>query len=276
MKNLEKLLESEILSPESKKEIKEALEAAEKSIREELEVSFAKKLVADKQQMNIKLVGVIDEAVNNEIGELREDIVAARTLEVRYAKKLEDFKQEYTQKMNEAMSSVIEAYVKNEFKELRKDLLEAKKNTVLSKIFEAFADEFRKFGLTPTEKELSEQLEAANQRLATVEGNLTDAARSIKLESLLGNLSGSKRDIMRVLLENVTTDKLEERYNECVADVLNEEVKPADAKPITEGTEGSGTSKGKTVLVNEPAGKPLKEGKESAVEEIQRLAGIRK
>lgn len=274
MKNLDKLFESEILSPDAKKEIKEAFAAAEKSIREELEVTFAKKLIADKQQMNIKLVGVIDEAVNNEIGELREDIVNARTLEVRYAKKLEEFKQEYTKQMNEALSSIIESYVKIEFKELRTDLLEAKKNTVLSKIFEAFADEFRKFGLTPGEKELSEQLEAANQQLAAVQGSLEVASRSAKLEGLLANLTGGKRDVMRVILENVAEDKLDERYNECVADVLNEEV-ASSANPITEGAKTS--VEGKVVLANaSDAGKPLNEGKESAVDEIRRLAGIKR
>jgi len=274
MKNLDKLFESEILSPDAKKEIKEAFAAAEKSIREELEVTFAKKLIADKQQMNIKLVGVIDEAVNNEIGELREDIVNARTLEVRYAKKLEEFKQEYTKQMNEALSSIIESYVKIEFKELRTDLLEAKKNTVLSKIFEAFADEFRKFGLTPGEKELSEQLEAANQQLAAVQGSLEVASRSAKLEGLLANLTGGKRDVMRVILENVAEDKLDERYNECVADVLNEEV-ASSANPITEGAKTP--VEGKVVLANaSDAGKPLNEGKESAVDEIRRLAGIKR
>lgn len=226
MKEFQKLLESELLSSDAKTAIKEAIEGLKQNIREELEVSYAKKLVADKQNMNIKLVALIDESVKNELSELKEDIATARTLEVRYAKKLAEFKEEYKTKLNAALNETINTLVTKEFKELRADLLEAKKNHVFGKLIESFSAEFKSLGLTETESELKSKLDDATAKLAEANKNLKGLTREKKLESVLSNLTGQKREIMSTILENVAEDKIETRYNEALKAVLTEEVAP--------------------------------------------------
>lgn len=253
-KEFQKLLENDLLSPDVKKDIKEALESAQKSIREELEVTFAKKLVKDKADMNIKLVSLIDENVKAEVEELREDIAHARTQEVRYAKLLENFKAEYAEKMNKALNETIGALVAKEFKELRGDIFEAKKTHVFGKIMETFGEEFQKLGLTQAETDIKEQLAATSAKLVEAQNTIKKLSRDKTLEGLLSNLQGKNRKVMETILENVAEDKLEIRYNECIKSVLTEEATPPSGHPELEPTvDGKDKTKEPTVTAAIPA-----------------------
>lgn len=268
MTDLKTLLESELLSTDTKSAIKEALDSAKASIREGLEVEFAKKFVADKQAMNIKLTALIDESVKNEISELIEEVAQAKTTEVRYAKKLAEFKEEYVTKMNASISEAVTAMVDKEFSELRADILEAKKNHVFGKIVESFAEDCKSLFLTEDAAQLTETLNARTAELTEAQTNLANVKREQKLESVLSNLTGPKREVMRTILENVSIDKIEPRYNECVKAVLEDEAPAAaDSTP---------TDDPKKKVTTAPAVEDSTEGelKEAALNALRRSAGI--
>lgn len=228
-KEFKKLLESELLNDESKKELKEAIESfKEEAILEakkELETDYAKKMIAEKEELAKQMFSLIEESVAKEIEELKEDIKYYKEIEPKYAQKLEEFKKEYSEKMTAGFEKLVESQVKVEIKELEEDLLEAKNNNFGIQIFEAFRGTFEKLGVSDDVATIKKELEKVKSELAESKEEIAMGKREKIMESLLNNLNGSKRDVMKTILENVSTEKLEERYNETIESVLEESTK---------------------------------------------------
>src|SRR4030065_24488 len=141
MKEFKTLLESELLSDEVKKDLSEAVENLKQQLTEEVtktqEITYAKKLYREKKEMNAKVMETVKELVAAEVTELKEDIAKYRNLDITYAKKLEEFKIQYTDKLRKGAKKLIETRVAAELTELRQDLLETQKLNFGKKIFEA-------------------------------------------------------------------------------------------------------------------------------------------
>ena len=245
-KELQKLLESDLLNEETKKELSEAIETimedAVATAKSELEAEYAKKFVAEKEELVKSLNELIAESVESEIKELIDDINHYKEIEPTYAAKLQEFKEEYAKKLNESFAGLVESAVQDEMAELKDDLMESKNNHFGMQIFESFKETFEKLGISEDMKSLKEAHEKLEAELTESKQTISTMVRESKMGELLGNLSGSKREVMKTILENVETDKLESRYNETIDSVLEESVdhkeeKADDVDTLTESVD---------------------------------------
>ena len=240
--SFKQLLESELLNEETKTSLQEAIEAfKEQAITEaknSLEVEYAKKLLAEKEELTKKMFALVNEAVQAEIDELKEDIKYYKDIEPKYAQKLTEFKDEYAKQLSESFEGLVETQVKSEMVELKEDLVEAKQNNFGMKLFESFKETFEKIGITEDVQSIKAELETVTKSLEESTEEVAKMKREQLMEGLLSNLTGSKREVMKTVLENVDSEKLEARYNETIDSVLNESTgDKGDKKVVTESTD---------------------------------------
>lgn len=239
---LQKLLEAEVLSEDTKAELEEAfksqLNEAIAAAKEEAAADVRAELTEQWVQEKDTLIEAIDtkvgEYLENEIDELKEDIERFRDLEAEYAEKLVEAKGAMADELKgdladlvEKIDSFLEIRLAAEIEELREDIEDVRKNEFGRKIFEAFAEEFTfnyadeesaEATLRETEERLADteaQLEEAERRLAGME-------RNDKMSKVLSPLSGRSREVMEAILKNVDTNNLEEAYNVFIGRVLRE------------------------------------------------------
>jgi hypothetical protein len=293
---LKKLLESELLSEETKAQISEqwraSVEAFKNQVREEtaneVRLQLSEQWIAERDELIEKVDGFVAEALTKEITELKGDIERFRDLEAEYAEKLVEEKHKLAEEVAKELDSLVdkidaffEMRLTAEMDELKEDLELVKQNEFGRKIFEAFVGEYSKNYVD--EDAIQAKLSVAEQKLKDAEARLNEREeqlgkmiREAKLEKILSPLTGKKRDQMAMLLKNVDTERLEESYNFFIGRVLREgEAAPA-AKPLTEGkTTGAKT----TVVTGEPAAGTGTEHKAEQVNEdlahLKRLAGIK-
>ena len=280
---LKKLLESDLLSEETKatlsEQFKTATEAflAEERAKLETEVNarLTEEFVKAREELVESLNSKLDETIKGEFDELKGDIEQFRDLEVEFAEKLVEEKEQLAVRFGEEMEMLVdkldlflESRVDAEFEELKEDIAEVKKLELGRKIVEAFGAEYKKIfkeDTSKTERELAEaqdKLADATKRLADIERQRVAEARQSKLDELLAPLTGNTREQMKLILNNVSTEKLDEAYKVYLARVLKESTvaAPAAAKPAPEAA-------------------PLLEskavtGNEGEVEEVQQAAAI--
>lgn len=255
---LRKLLESDLLSEETKatltEQFKSAIEAYLTEERSKLEVEITSKLSEEFVKAQDVLVTKVNEKIDTvlgaEIDELKEDINKFRDLEVEYAEKLVEEKEVLAKQLGEEINTLVnkldaflEVRLDEEFAELKDDIVDVKKLEFGRKMFEAFESEFklhRKADLDVTEQQLAEtkdKLADAERKIAEIEASRLAEARSTKLEELLTSLSGNAKEQMKVILSNVATEKLEEAYKVYIGRILRETVAPAPkaVEKIVEG-----------------------------------------
>ena len=242
MNEFKSLLENELLSDEIRTELKEAVELhkkqLEESIRNELDVEYANKYVEFKKTVEKDFDSVIKESVQNELTELKEDIQKYKDLEVTYAKKLEGFKKQYNKKLSEGFERYVEDRIMDEMDELRESLQEAKMQNFGARIFEAFKQEYVSFGMTPSEQSLVNEISELKEQLQQTKEKLEENVRSNKISGLVKSLSGSKREVMKSILENTKTEMLESRFEQTIDKVLNEhKEEDSRSKPVKESVE---------------------------------------
>lgn len=252
MNQLKALMESELLTTEVKEQLTEAVKGMKQEFEGKLEAEYASKMVTEAEKLEVDVKQLIEESVTAEISELKADIVKYRKLEIEYADKLETFKEEYQAKLSESVELFVTESVQEEVAELKQDLMEAKKEDFGRKIFEAYSETFADHGFGGDMKELSEKLKLAQSTLKEAETK-TDSLLNEKIKSgLLESLSGKKAKIMETLLEGVSTDELEAKYNASIDFVL--ETKSSDnADQLNESDESNdeSVSKGDRVDLNE-------------------------
>lgn len=288
---LSKLLESELLSEDTKAQISEqwttSVEAFKKQIREETQnevrLQLSEQWIAERDELVGKVDSLVSEALQAELAELRGDVERFRDLEAEHAEKLVEEKHRLANEVAAELDTLVdkidaffEARLQAEMEELKEDLEQVKKNEFGRRIFEAFAGEFSKSHVdeNATQQRLSvaeSKLADAEQLLAEREQELNKMIRETKMEQILAPLTGKKREQMAMMLKTVDTDRLQESYKFFIGRILKEDAQPA-ASTLTESAEK------KTILVT---GEQASTGDRAPVRMIsedlakmKRLAGI--
>lgn len=230
MKDIKQLFESDLLNEETRQVLQEAFDSAIQAKEAEVEAKFTEQLDEEKTAMTSVAIQMVEEAVAEELEAISEQVTEARTLEVRYAEKLQDFKDKYDEKMQEQIAALVSESVSEELDELKEDIEYAKKHQFAMSMFESFQDVYAKtFG----EADLSvyDQLEEAQKELDGLK-------RDQIMNSLLEGVTGSKRTIAETILEGVKTENLEARFESIRPVLLKESETAKEDEVVTESAEG--------------------------------------
>ena len=289
---LQKLLESELLSEDVKAEISQkwqlVVEAKMAELKEsallEVRAELAEQWTKERDALVESLEKFVDEQITEELNELKSDIERFRDLEAEYAGKIVAEKAEMAVKVQEDLDQLVdkidsffEIRLTEEFEELKEDIEVVKQNHFGRQIFEAFVNEFSKSFVDEesiqAQLQIAEsKLEDAGKKIAKLEADKKGMLRESKMAEVLKPLSGSKREQMSFILQNVETAKLEEAYNQFIGRVLKEEKQePAPAAQVI--SEGKDTK----VVTGEQIDEGKKEvvaPKDSKLDSLRALAGI--
>ncbi len=239
---LQKLLEAEVLSADTKTELEdafktqldEAIAAAKDEAAADVRAELTEQWVKERDTLIEAIDSKVGEYLEGEIDELKEDIERFRDLEAEYAEKLVEAKAAMGDELKsdlkelvEKIDAFLEIRLAAEIEELREDIQEVRKNEFGRKIFEAFAEEFT---LGYADDESAEaSLRETQERLADVETQLEESERSRadlerekKMAEVLEPLAGRQKDIMEAILRKVDTENLEEGYKTFIGRVLRE------------------------------------------------------
>jgi hypothetical protein len=284
---LNKLLQSELLSEETRAELSASVETFKTQVREEVSgqvrLELAEQWAGERDELISKVDAFVAEALTKEITELRGDIDRFRDLEAEYAEKLVEEKHKLAAEVATELDGLVdkidqffEMRLQAEMEELKEDLAVVKQNEFGRKIFEAFASTYGESyvdedavqsKLTVAEAKLAE----AQSALADREEKLNKMVREAKMEAVLSPLTGKKREQMAMVLRNIETARLEESYKFFIGRVLKE-----DAAPATVVTEAK-TAPKTTVVTGEPAATIVESqgAKTTDLANLRRLAGIK-
>ena len=291
---LNKLLQSELLSEETKAEISQqwtaSVETFKTQVREEVSMEVRNELAEQWISERDELIGKVDtfvaEALTKEISELKGDIERFRDLEAEYAEKLVEEKHKLAAEVATELDALVdkidaffEMRLSAEMDELKEDLEIVKQNEFGRRMFEAFATEFSKNFVD--EEAVHSKLSAAEQKLADAERALAESEEKInkmireaKMEAVLAPLTGKKREQMAMVLKNVDTARLEESYKFFIGRIMKEDEAAPAAKTLTEGVAVAKT----TVVTGEESatGTEQKAGQvNEGLAHLKRLAGIK-
>lgn len=228
--DLKKLFENSVLNDETKQVVQEAFSTAIQAKEIEMNQANEVALVEAKAEMIGSISELVEEAVAEEMQAIAEEIQHARTLEVQYADKLQTFKESYAERQSEEVQSLIAEAVAEEIGELKEDIEMAKKHEFVMQMFESFKTTYEKlFG--STEVSVYDELEESKKQLDAL-------VREKKLAGLLEGLQGKKKAIAETILESVSTEKLEAKFESIQAVLLSESKKDADDEALTESVKG--------------------------------------
>lgn len=306
---LKKLLESEMLSEDTRSQITEQFQTfvaaqineqrqlIEQEVRTELTQSLSEQWVHERDALIESLDMKTDEILRAELDELKEDISSFRDLEVEYAAKLVEQKQQLAESLQsnigtlaEMLDEFVHLKLSEELEELQTDITETKKLAFGKKMFESFVREYQMNFVdhTDVEKQLAEsskQVEGVKAQLAESKKALDVAVRAVKMTELLSNVSGKNRDVMETILNTLPTNKLEEGYAKFIGRVLKESATTPTAKETEVLAEGAKTKPAAKPAVvktgdTQPTAAELFESQQSApvvnadLEKLKRWAGV--
>lgn len=219
---LKEIFESTVLTDDNKKLIEEAVNVKIQEAVEAERVKHAQQVEKIKSEMSKAQVDMIEEAITDELSAIAEEVVQARTLEVRYAKKLEESMESYDKKQKKLLTKQVTEALRYELSELKEDIETAKKAHFAQELVKNFQGVYENlFG--GYDGNIHAQLEEAKQELDRLK-------REQKMNELLSGLSESKRSVAKTILENVATDKLEARFRSISRVLLSESSNPVKQK----------------------------------------------
>jgi len=310
---LNKLVESEILTDETKTALVESVktiveEARQQAIEEgraqgeaDAKAAFAVKYMEDKEALIESVDTLVRELMSAEIEELREDIERFRDLEAESAAALAVEKAKLAENVRSQMAELVEtldgfleARLTEEFNELRESIEDVRRVEFGRKMFETFEAIFKDRYFDASG--VGAQIEAVNAQLAEAQAKLADAqtrldeqSRELKMSKVLESLTGQPREIMEALLESIPTEKLDEAYERYIPRVLHESTKSESkqkesvvpAPVLAEGKDEAVVVE--TVVVTGDTETVIEEGNKATVQTIdpekaemlRRLAGTR-
>jgi hypothetical protein len=241
--NLKALMESGLLTAESKEVIEEQFKTALAIKEKELEESFEAKLVEEKAGMLDTVMEMVEEAVADEMQSIAEEVKHARTLEVQYAEKLETFKEEYAQKQDEQMKILVAESIAEEMEAIQEDIEAVKKHEFVMEMFNTFKSSYEKlFGASDIN--VYDELEEAKSELDQLK-------REKKINELLESVTGKKRQIAETILESVETEKLDSKFESIKSVLLAESQEDKQEGEVISESEEQDAPKGTVVLENE-------------------------
>lgn len=255
--------------------LEESFNAKVAENRNEVMLELSAQFAADREALVESVDTMVKELLSEHLQELEGDISDFRDLEVEYANRLAEAKQNMADSLEKDMANLVEsldAYVEDrmvrEMTELKESIEEQKKNQLGLRLFEAFRAEAE--GLLDIESgnaAVREQLAEAQSQLAAKNALLVESAvtlakteRALILKDVLSPLHGRPREIMETILLNVETSKLEEAYATFIPRVLSE--------GVTQNSEKEGATKA------EGSSKVLAEGKESDDDKKSLVEGV--
>ncbi len=242
MNELKALFESSVLTDETKVVLQEAFDNAIAAREVSIKAEYDQKLKEHKAELMESVVALIEEAVTEELESISEEVKHARTLDVEYAEKLETFKENYAARMEEKVNTLVAEAVAEELDELKEDIDFAKKHSFALKLFESFKSVYEQtFGD-------EENIDVIGQ-LAEAKEELDAYKRKEKLEELLEGVTGRKRVVAMTILENVSIENMESRFNG-IKDIIFETVKESDEEELNEEVSTEETPAGEIVLEN--------------------------
>lgn len=243
-----KIFESNVLTEESKAEIKQLFETAIAEAKEvasvEVKADLAEQFIAEKENLIEALDTKVAEELKKELDELKEDISRFRDLEVEYSEKLVEARAEMSEivksdfkELIETIDKFLDERLEAEFKELKEDIEDAKRMEFGKKIFEAFGSEFKKHFHNKDEtlsvlESTKTKLDETSTKLVEAEKELKMIKREKEMNRVLESLQDKPKEVMEAILKNVSTDKLEETYNLYIGRVLHK-----SATQVEEGSE---------------------------------------
>ncbi len=284
---LQKLLEADVLSADTKKELEEALSTklteAVDSARSEAEADVRAQLTEQWVQERDALIEAIDTKIGDflteEIAELKDAIDRFRDLEAEYAEKVVEAKAQMGTELKgdlaqlvEKLDAFLEIRLAAEVEELREDIDAARQVDFGRKVFEAFASEYASHyaddeSLEGTLRETEERLVDVTTALEDSERKLATGERRSKLDEVLAPLQGRQKEVMEAILRNVSTDQLDEGYKTFIGRVLRESVEEASEKEDKVLAESTSDDEGETLT--EGDGKVVTGDNETLKEELE-------
>lgn len=239
---LQKLLEAEILTEDTKKELEDAfaeklsaaIDTAKKETAADVRTELTEQWVQERDTLIEAIDNKVDGFLSSEMEELREDIERFRDLETEYAEKLVEAKAQMKNELNHDMGQLVEkidAFLEirlaAEMEELHEDIEDAKKKEFGRRVFEAFVGEYAANyadddSLEGTLRETEERLFDTQKSLRKTEEKLAMMIREDKLNRVLSPLTGRPREVMEAILRNVPTEQLDEGYKTFIGRVLRE------------------------------------------------------
>lgn len=265
---LQQLVENELLTEDTKKELTEAIntqiddakkaavEEAKADVEAQVRVELQEQYQTDREALIEALDTKVTEYLKEELEELRDDIERFRDLEVEYADKLEEAKEELAQVLKgdledlvETIDQFLDMVVEEEMKELKDDLHEVQKLQFGKEIYEAIEGTFsRKFidenGLENELKEKEERFNDVSEKLEEATAELGRMQREKKMTEVLSPLHGRARDVMEAVLRNHPTNRLEEAYEHYIPKVLDDSVEDAVVESEKESDDSSVLAEG--------------------------------
>ncbi len=255
---LQKLLEAEVLSEETKTELEnafktqldEAIEAARTEAAADVRAELTEQWITQRDQLIEAIDNKVSDYLENEISELKEDIERYRDLEAEYAEKLVESKAAMKDELQsdllqlvEKLDAFLEIRLTAELEELREDIDYVRQNDFGRRIFEAVASEYMsnfvdEESATKTLRETEERLSEVTISLKEAEQEINKMKRAAKLEEILAPLAGKQREVMEAILRNVNTENLEEGYKTFIGRVLSEteETSEKEEEVLAEGS----------------------------------------
>jgi predicted DNA-binding protein len=253
-----------------------------------------KELREDRKQYQNSIKGLeqfVIKALAEEIQEFEQDkkaVVEARVRLVQEGKqKLAELQKQFVQRSARLVKEAVATNLETELVQLKEDIQVARENMFGRRLFEAFASEFAvthlnenkevakmKAELDRKEHQLQEAKVIMEKTSMLVESKDKEIKiikesqdRKAKLNDLLKPLNEEKSTVMRELLENVQTERLQSAFEKYLPAVLNNTSakKTAPKAVITEGTVVTGDKAAKVSALVEDVNNVI---------EIKRLAGL--
>lgn len=247
--NFNKKLENSLSAMKKKYENDKALfiEKASEFLNENVKREVVE-LRNDKKQLSESLSQFskfIAEQVAEQVKEHKEEMKSMDALRVRMVKesaeKIAEAKKKFFMEAAEKMEKFTNEAVARELSEFRKDIAESRKKSFGSKIFEAFAKEFavKFFNEDKVVKSMMESVKSTQNKLSCsnklLESKLKEADEKIKnlstinsklsrdkiINESVAHLSKDKQDMIKNIVKEVPTNKLEESINKYIPMILN-------------------------------------------------------
>lgn len=239
---LQKLLEAEVLTDETRDELKaafekkltEAVEAAKAEATADVRAELTEQWVNERDALIEAVDAKVGDFLDAEIAELKEDIDRFRDLEAEYAEKLVEAKAQMSDELKsdlaelvEKLDAFLEIRLTAELDELQEDIEQVKKDDFGRRIFEAVVAEYQ--SNFADDESVEGNLRETEARLRDTEDALEESTRKVaelerakKLEEVLAPLDGRQKEVMEAILANVDTSQLEEGYKTFIGRVLRE------------------------------------------------------
>lgn len=235
-KLLQMLVQSNLLNEGSleavKTEVETLINETKLQAEAEIKAQLTEQWIAERELLVESLDAKLTDLFESEIADLKQDINDFRDLEVEFANKLEQEKQNLAEGYETQLEQLIETldtFIENrlavELQEFAEDLEQAKKNQFAIDLFETFAPQFKERFLSDDEthralEETQAQLAEAQAQLAKTQELHETTQRNAKMTELLSALGENQRNIMSTLLENVATENLDTMFGRYIDVVI--------------------------------------------------------